>query len=134
MRTLIKAVYNRLGRPPLRRLAAVCGLVAAGTLVAVALFGDQRLVSSLSLLMSLLTLAGVALAWYEARRARRDTLASNERAEVTFRRILAAIEVERLAAERRKASGIVPVQEHNRLEPAILPTRLGRHRPVGGER
>ncbi|GAB3648682.1 hypothetical protein GCM10028833_15040 [Glycomyces tarimensis] len=83
-------------------------------LLAAALFGDARLVSSLSLLMSLVTLAGVALAWHESRRARVEVRASAERAEVTYRRILATIEVERLAAERRHAGAMVPAQEQNR--------------------
>jgi hypothetical protein len=112
---MLKAVYGRLGRPSPRRLAAVAGPIAAVLLVAAAYFGDARLVSSLSLLMSLVTLAAVAVAWNEARKTRAAVRASTERTEVTYRRILAAIEVERLAAERRHAQGlVVPAQEQSR--------------------
>lgn len=111
MRSALRAAYDRLGRPPRRRLAAVLGAGAAVVLLAVAAFGDTRLIAASSLLMSLATLAAVAAVWNEARRARFETRASNERTEVTYRRILAAIEVERLAAERRHAQGLVPSQE-----------------------
>lgn len=114
MKSTLKAVYNRLGRPAPRRLAAAVGAPAAAALAAVAAFGDARLVAALSLLMSLATLAALAAVWNEARRARFETRASNERTEVTYRRILAAIEVERLAAERRHAQGLVPAQEQSR--------------------
>ncbi|WP_100448623.1 hypothetical protein [Glycomyces xiaoerkulensis] len=101
MKSILRAAYNRLGRPPLRRVAAALGLLAAAALVAVAFLGDQRLVSALALLMSLATLGGLALVWNDGRKARAEVRASAERSEVTFRRILAAIEVERLASERR---------------------------------
>ena len=113
MRSILRAVYNRLGRPSPQRLAVAAGLIVAAALVVVAVFGDARLVSSLSLLMSLVTLGAVAAVWNETRRTRDEARESTERVEVTYRRILAAIEVERLAAERRHANGIVPVQEQN---------------------
>lgn len=110
MKTKLKAVYNRLGRPSLRRLAAVLGLVAAAALVAVAYFGDGWVATAVSLLMNLAVLGALALLWDQGRRARDEARQSTERTEVTFRRILAAIEVERLAAERRHAARIVPGQ------------------------
>ncbi|MCH7232139.1 hypothetical protein L0U85_14925 [Glycomyces sp. L485] len=114
MKSILKALYNRLGRPAPRRLAAVLGMLAAAALVAVAYFGDARLVSSLSLLMSLVTIGALALVWNESRKARAEMRATSERTEVTYRRILAAIEVERLAAERRHARGKARIQEQNR--------------------
>ncbi|SDL03264.1 hypothetical protein SAMN05216298_2376 [Glycomyces sambucus] len=105
MKRLLKAVYRRLGRPAPARLAVAAAILAAAGLTALALLGTTRLVWAASFLMSLVTLAGLALAWNEARQARLEARASAERAEVTYRRILAAFEVERLAAERRHAGG-----------------------------
>ncbi|MCD0443767.1 hypothetical protein LO763_09045 [Glycomyces sp. A-F 0318] len=106
MKSKLKAVYVRLGRPPLPHLAAAFGLLAAAALLAVALLGDQRLVWAASSIMSLVTLGALGLVWNESRRARLEARASAERAEVTYRRILAAFEVERLAAERRHAGEV----------------------------
>jgi len=105
MKSKLKAVYARLGRPSLVRAAALAGLLAALALLALAYLGDQRLVWAASLLMSLVTLGALGLVWNEGYRARLEARASAERAEVTYRRILAAFEVERLAAERRHAAG-----------------------------
>jgi hypothetical protein len=103
MKQKLKAVYVRLGRPsPLQIGAVAAGLAALG-LLAVGIFGDARLVWGVSLLMSLVTLGALGLVWNEARQTRLEARASAERAEVTLRRILAAFEVERLAAERRHA-------------------------------
>lgn len=113
MKSTLKAVYGRLGRPSLRRIALVLGPLAAVVLVTAAYIGDIRLVSSLTLLMSLVTITAAAAAWREARKTRAALRVSNERTEVTYRRILAAIEVERLAAERRHAQGLVPMQEQS---------------------
>ena len=103
MKSKLKAVYDRLGRPSIVRVAALFGLLGAAALLAVALLGDDRLVWAVSLLMSLVTLGALGLVWNESYRARLEARASAERAEVTYRRILAAFEVERLAAERRHA-------------------------------
>ncbi|RRR96555.1 hypothetical protein [Glycomyces terrestris] len=105
MKQLLKAVHRRLGRPAPARLAAAAAVLAAAALAAVALLGPERLVWAVSFAMSLITLGALALVWQEARRARQEARASAERAEVTYRRILAAFEVERLAAERRHARG-----------------------------
>ncbi|WP_112137056.1 hypothetical protein [Glycomyces dulcitolivorans] len=105
MKKLLKAVYRRLGRPSPARIGAVAAVLAAAGLMAVALLGPTRLVWAASFAMSLITLGGLALVWNEARQARLEARASAERAEVTYRRILAAFEVERLAAERRHAGG-----------------------------
>lgn len=105
MKKKLKAVYVRLGRPSPLRVAAVAAILATLGLLAVALFGDQRLVWAVSSLMSLVTLGALGLVWNESRQTRLEARASAERAEVTLRRILAAFEVERLAAERRHASG-----------------------------
>jgi hypothetical protein len=105
MKQKLKAVYNRIGRPSPLRLAAAAGGLAALGLLAVALLGDQRLVWVVSSLMSLVTLGALGLVWNESRQTRLEARASAERAEVTLRRILAAFEVERLAAERRRAAG-----------------------------
>lgn len=104
MKSKFKAVYVRLGRPSLLRVGAALGFIAALALLAVALFGDQRLVWAVSFLMSLVTLGALGLVWNESYKARLEARASTERAEVTYRRILAAFEVERLAAERRHAA------------------------------
>ncbi|GAA2127705.1 hypothetical protein [Glycomyces algeriensis] len=103
MKQQLKAVYNRVGRPSPLRVAAVAGVLAVLGLLAVAVFGDQRLVWVVSSLMSLVTLGALGLVWNESRQTRLEARASAERAEVTLRRILAAFEVERLAAERRRA-------------------------------
>ncbi|GAA1682671.1 hypothetical protein GCM10009830_32300 [Glycomyces endophyticus] len=105
MKQLLKAIHRRLGRPSPARVAAVAAVLAAAALAAVALLGPARLVWAASFAMSLITLGGLAAVWNEARRARLEARASAERAEVTYRRILAAFEVERLAAERRHAEG-----------------------------
>jgi hypothetical protein len=105
MKQLLKAAHRRLGRPSPARIGAAAAVPAAAALMAVALLGPTRLVWAASFAMSLITLGGLALVWNEARRARREARASAERAEVTYRRILAAFEVERLAAERRHANG-----------------------------
>jgi uncharacterized membrane protein YqjE len=105
MKSKLKAVHARLGRPSLKRLGAVLGLLAAFALLAVALLGDQRLMWAVSSLMTLVTLGALGLVWNESYKARLEARASAERAEVTYRRILAAFEVERLAAERRHAAG-----------------------------
>ncbi|GAB3993153.1 hypothetical protein GCM10029992_04100 [Glycomyces albus] len=107
---MLIAAYNRLGRPPLRRLAAACGLVAAAALVAVAYLADARTIAALALLLNLAVLGALAAVWHQARTTRAEVRRSDERAEVTYRRILAAIEVERLAAERRHSARIVPGQ------------------------
>ncbi|MEU5874799.1 hypothetical protein AB0A73_24965 [Glycomyces sp. NPDC047369] len=103
MKQLLKAVHRRLGRPSPTRAGAVLAVLAAAGLLAIALLGPQRLVWAASFAMSLVTLGALALVWREARQARLEARASAERAEVTYRRILAAFEVERLAAERRRA-------------------------------
>jgi hypothetical protein len=105
MKSMLKAVYVRLGRPTYPQVAAVAAVLAAAGLVAVALLGDQRLVWAVSSIMSLVTLGALGLVWNESYKARLEARASVERAEVTYRRILAAFEVERLAAERRHAAG-----------------------------
>ena len=110
MKKMLKAVYNRLGRPPLRRLAAVCGLIAAAAGIAVAYLADPRTTAALALLLNLAVLGALVLVWNQARNTREEFRRSNERTEVTYRRILAAIEVERLAAERRHSARIVPGQ------------------------
>lgn len=104
MKQKLKAVYVRIGRPSPLRLAAAAGGLAALGLLAVALLGEQRLVWVVSSLMSLVTLGALGLVWNESRQTRLEARASAERAEVTLRRILAAFEVERLAAERRRAA------------------------------
>jgi fatty acid desaturase len=103
MKSKLKALYRRLGRPPVERLAAAAAGLAALALVAIALAGGTRVMWAVSALMSLVTFAGLLLVWTEARTARREARESAERTEVTYRRILAAFEVERLAAERRHA-------------------------------
>ncbi|THV43354.1 hypothetical protein [Glycomyces buryatensis] len=108
MKQKLKAVYDRLGRPSIKKLAAAVGLVLAVAFVAIAWLGDTRLTSALSLLTSLATLGALVLVWNEGRKGRAEARASHERTEVTFRRILAAIEVERLANERRAANAAVP--------------------------
>ncbi len=105
MKKLLKAVYRRLGRPSPARIGIAAAVLAAAGLMAVSLLGPERLVWAASFAMSLITLGGLALVWNEARQARLEARASAERAEVTYRRILAAFEVERLAAERRHANG-----------------------------
>ncbi|MDA1358473.1 hypothetical protein O1R50_02505 [Glycomyces luteolus] len=105
MKSKLKAVYVRLGRPSPLRLAIAAWLGSAVLLLAVGLFGEARLVWAVSSLMSLVTLGALGLVWNEARQTRLEARASAERAEVTLRRILAAFEVERLAAERRHAAG-----------------------------
>lgn len=105
MKTKLKALYRRLGRPPLARLAAIAAACAAAALVAVAFAGGTRVLWTVSSLMSLVTFTGLVLVWAEVRTARREARESAERTEVTYRRILAAFEVERLAAERRRAAG-----------------------------
>lgn len=104
MKQKLKAVYVRFGRPSPLQVAAVAGTLWALALLAVALFGGQRLVWVVSSLMSLVTLGALGLVWNESRQTRLEARASAERAEVTLRRILAAFEVERLAAERRHAA------------------------------
>lgn len=104
MKQILKAAYHRLGRPAPAHVAAAAAVFAALALLAVALFGGQRLVWVVSSLMSLITLGALALVWNESRQTRLEARASAERAEVTLRRILAAFEVERLAAERRRAA------------------------------
>ncbi len=111
---MLKAVYVRAGRPSPRLLAAALASLAAVAFVAAAVFGDARLVSSLSLLMSLVTLVAVVALWDETRRARAEARRSHERTEVTFRRVLAAVEAERLAAERRHAARVPGVPERIR--------------------
>lgn len=104
MKSKLKAVYVRLGRSSLPRIGATAGLLAAAALLAVTLLGDQRLMWAASSIMSLVTLGALGLVWNQSRKARLEARASAERAEVTYRRILAAFEVERLAAERRHAA------------------------------
>ncbi|MEU5156989.1 hypothetical protein [Glycomyces sp. NPDC021274] len=104
MKQKLKAVYIRFGRPSPVRVAAVAGGLAALGLLAVTVLGEQRLVWVVSSLMSLVTLGALGLVWNESRQTRLEARASAERAEVTLRRILAAFEVERLAAERRRAA------------------------------
>ncbi|WP_030161884.1 hypothetical protein [Glycomyces sp. NRRL B-16210] len=101
MKTKLRALHRRLGRPSALRLGAAAGPVLALALVALAAWGDTRVLWAASSLMSLLTLAAVALVWSETRKARAEARASAERTEFTYRKILAAFEVERLAAERR---------------------------------
>lgn len=110
MKPMLKAAYNRLGRPPLRRVAAVGGLIAAAAGVAVAYLADARTTAALALLLNLAVLGALAAVWNQTRRTSAEVRQSDERTEVTYRRILAAIEVERLAAERRHAAHIVPGQ------------------------
>ncbi|MCC3762752.1 hypothetical protein K3N28_06665 [Glycomyces sp. TRM65418] len=105
MKSKLRAVYIRLGRPSPLRVALVAWAVAGLALLAVGLFGGERLVWVVSSLMSLVTLGALGLVWHESHQARLEARASAERAEVTLRRILAAFEVERLAAERRHAAG-----------------------------
>jgi hypothetical protein len=105
MKSKLRAVYIRLGRPSPLHVAAAAWLVAGVGLLAVGLFGGERLVWAVSSLMSLVTLGALGLVWHESRQTRLEARASAERAEVTLRRILAAFEVERLAAERRHAAG-----------------------------
>lgn len=104
MKQKLRAVYRLLGRPSPLQVAAVAGALAALGLLAVALFGDQRLVWVVSSLMNLVTLGALGLVWNESHQTRLEARASAERSEVTLRRILAAYEVERLAAERRRAA------------------------------
>lgn len=104
MKQILKAAYHRLGRPAPAHVAAAAAALATLTLLAVALLGGQRLVWVASSLMSLVTLGALGFVWNEARLTRLEARASAERAEVTLRRILAAFEVERLAAERRRAA------------------------------
>jgi hypothetical protein len=105
MKSKLRAVYIRLGRPSPLHVALVAWIAAAAALMSVGLFGGERLVWAVSSLMSLVTLGALGLVWHESRQTRLETRASQERAEVTLRRILAAYEVERLAAERRHAAG-----------------------------
>lgn len=105
MKSKLRAVYIRLGRPSPFRLAVIAWIAVAVLLLAVGLFGGERLVWAVSSLMSLVTLGALGLVWHESRRTRLEARDSAERAEVTLRRILAAFEVERLAAERRHAAG-----------------------------
>jgi len=104
MKQKLKAVYVRFGRPAPLRLAVAAWCASAVVLLAVGLFGGPRLVWAVSLLMSLVTLGALGLVWNESRQTRLEARASAERSEVTLRRILAAFEVERLAAERRGAA------------------------------
>ncbi|HEX2143695.1 MAG TPA: hypothetical protein VHG10_04210 [Glycomyces sp.] len=105
MKKKLKAVYVRLGRPSPLRMGVVAWIGVGIALLAVGLFGGERLVWAVSSLMSLITLGALGLVWHESRQTRLEARASAERAEVTLRRILAAFEVERLAAERRHAVG-----------------------------
>lgn len=105
MKRILRAVYVRLGRPAPARVGTVCGAALAAAVLAAAVFGPPRLVAVAVAVSSLTALAGVALAWSEAHRARAEARRSAERTEVTYRRILAAFEAERLAADRRRSAG-----------------------------
>lgn len=104
MTSKLRALHRRLGRPSPTRLALAFGPVLALGLVALAVWADVRLLWAASFLMSLVTLAAVALVWHQTRQVRGEAREASERAEVTYRKILAAFEVERLAAERRHAA------------------------------
>jgi hypothetical protein len=105
MKSKLRAVYIRLGRPSPLHVALVAWIGAGVALMSVGVFGGERLVWVVSSLMSLVTLVALGFVWHESRQTRLEARASAERAEVTLRRILAAFEVERLAAERRHAAG-----------------------------
>ena len=110
MKSMLKAAYNRFGRPSPRRLVLVAGPIAAAALVAIAFLAEARVSQTLSLLMDLAVLGALILVWGQTRRAREESRRSDEVNEVAYRRVLAAIEVERLAAERRHAARAVPGQ------------------------
>jgi len=105
MKSKLRSVYHRLGRPSPLRIGVTVWIAVSLVLLAVGLFGGERLVWAVSSLMNLVTLGALGLVWNESRQTRLEARASQERAEVTLRRILAAFEVERLAAERRHANG-----------------------------
>lgn len=111
MKPTLKAVYARLGRPAPARLAAALGLAAVLAFGAAAYFGGLLAASFLSLLMSLVTLVALAVVWSESRRTREELRAAGARTEVTCRRILAAIEAERLDAERRHTQSVPGARE-----------------------
>jgi hypothetical protein len=98
--TRFATLAGRFARPA--NALAAAG-IAAVALAALAAFGDARLVAGALLIMGLAVLGGLAVTALQVRRLRADLSASNRRTEVAYRRILAAIESERLAAERRHA-------------------------------
>ncbi|HZE37627.1 MAG TPA: hypothetical protein VE172_02345 [Stackebrandtia sp.] len=108
LRALAKRIRDRARRLSLPKLlVAVAAPVVAVCVVALAialLFGSALAAATIAGLIATVTLVAVAAMWLTLGRQLRAMRASGERVEVAQRRILAAVELQRLEAEERAAS------------------------------